>query len=137
MADNEWKHIMWIHCSDENLFTMIPVRPKRPVNDESIQKIISIWSEGVSMNFDDFYEEYDNEACSDWSKMRPDGEICDYDNCGDVARSANGQELAKLSYPLKQSFLLLTFSVTIDVKVFIKYAIGWNGLERTSRKIKI
>jgi len=97
---NNWKHVMWdIYCIGDIETRMELTRFERPIDDNSLQEIINIWIKNRSMTFDKFYEEYDNVACSDWSKMKSDGNIIYDDSEGDVIRQKNGRELAELPFP--------------------------------------
>lgn len=94
---------------DDNIFT-----------EPYFNSLEKIWNENNNMTFEEFYEKYDDEACSDWSKQDEHGECYggfwkypkgsyEYENAYDLTRKKNGEKLYELPYP--KEFLLHTIKL--------------------------
>lgn len=81
---------------------------------------VSVWNDHTEMSFEQFYEEYDDTACTGWSKMDEHGESfggfwkrpedsLEYKNAWDLTRRANGEALYRL--PFNKKFVLYTIKL--------------------------
>lgn len=67
----------------------------------------TIWQDVDNLSFDEFIEKYEENACSEWSRMNEHGEYPE--NAGLLSRTENGEKLWKLPYPKK--FVLETIEI--------------------------
>jgi hypothetical protein len=103
-----WKYPMWLHHNIGNGFVMQCVRPTRPADPETVQQVVELWQQNQAMTIQQFWDKFDHVACSDWSKMQPDGEpfggAWDLDDlvgstAWNLTRYQNFVCLAKMAFP--------------------------------------
>ena len=106
-----WNYPMWLHLNIGNGFWMQCVRPTHPADPETVQQVVELWQQNQAMTIQQFCDKFDHVACSDWSKMQPDGEpfggawdLDDLDDpdgstAWDLTRYQNFVCLAKMPFP--------------------------------------
>ena len=113
-----------LYMSDDdeiNGYKLYTIENGSPImRKEEFNEFVEIWSTSKEYTFEEFYEEYDNTACSDWSKQDrygecyggfwkyPDGSP-EKENAYDLSREDNGKGLWELPYPKR--FVLKTIEM--------------------------
>jgi len=109
-----FKHTFGIPLNEFGTWTQF-AKFQRPINDDIFEKITLLWAENEQMTFDEFYEKYDAQACTDWNKKQPNGEFYgdlwdeDVDDPWKVLRKANGKALHELPYPPQTILLAMKY----------------------------
>jgi len=101
-----YKHVLHMTVGDFNQWHC-PGMYQRPIDDELCDEIAVLWGKNEQMTFEEFYEEFDGQVCTDWDKIKPNGDFVtldDWDDDGmswESVRISNGKALYALPYPPK------------------------------------
>ena len=101
-----WNYPMWLHYNLGNGFMMCCTRPTHPADPETVQQVVELWQQNQVLTIQQFWEKFDDVACSDWNKMQPDGkpfggawDLDDRDAAWNLTRYQNFVCLAKMAFP--------------------------------------
>ena len=111
----EWSQVMWAEYTTPSGFGCYPYIPRQPANQKTIQIVVDLWQQNDRLTTQEFWEAFDCEACSDWSKMQPDGTpfggawLTDKSNAWNLTRLQNFVCLAELQFPRRTILYAIDF----------------------------
>ena len=111
----EWSHVMWAEYTTPSGFCCHSYIPRQPADQETIQIVVDLWQQNERLTTNEFWEAFNCQACSDWSKMQPDGTsfggawLTDKSNAWDLTRLQNFACLAELQFPRRTILYAIDF----------------------------
>ncbi len=90
---NIWKHPVWLRHHPYHG----PIRIERPINDESLTRVVELWKTDSPMSFREFWKRYTDVACFNWTES--DEDTKDKETAAGITYRINAITLASLPYP--------------------------------------
>lgn len=111
----EWKHVMFGDFATPSGFGSFAYIPREPADQPTIQIVVDTWLQNDVLTIEEFWEAFDCQACSDWSKMQPNGTPfggawdTNTSNAWDLTRLQNFVCLAKLQFSRRTILYAIDF----------------------------